>query len=250
MMNDPHVRALIYTVKHSPSVDYERAAALDHDQPRFSARIENSEATITLKEHHSTAATARAIVEPFLRTWEYAADLFDAGDQFRFEFKSADIVDRNPIPGAIFVESVAAVTSTMSVSAHVGRSKYPDPPVGMSSDEDVELMFDCYRQLRQGRRTLADSTYFCLTIIERMAGNRRSAATHFGIEDAVLRKVGDLTANKGGKEARKAKGAKIDLTGPERHWLEATLKVLLRRAAERAAGSVRGMISMADLPSL
>ena len=78
------------------------------------------------------------------------------------------------------------------------------------------------------------------------------AAEIFGIARPVLQKIGELTAKKGGKEARKIDGAYSDFTSAERTWLHQVLKVLLRRAAEVAYDSNARLnqITMQNLPPI
>ena len=110
---------------------------------------------------------------------------------------------------------------------------------------------DCYRAYHSNRRTLADAAYFSLTVLERAAGKRKNAATRFAIDEQVLRKIGELTGQKGGIDARKAKGTVAEFTPNERAWLEQSLKVMLRRCAEVANSSgPHRVIGMSDLPPL
>jgi hypothetical protein len=117
-------------------------------------------------------------------------------------------------------------------------------------------MLNCYRLYCDGRSRLGDSAYFCLTVLEhtlgRRKGRRGSAARYFGIDDPVLKTLGTLTDQKGGREARKAKGAQNEFTNAERIWLQEVMKTMIRRAAEVAYASTakRNLITMADLPSL
>jgi hypothetical protein len=206
-----------------------------------------------MKSHYSTPESARADIEPFLRAWELSAALFDASDKFEFVFERGEIIDRKPTPGPINAKAIIVLSNlTVSAHAHVVRAKYPDPPVGLAVNGDVELMLDCYRMHRADRRSLGDTCYFCLTVLERAAGNRKAAAIKFGIDFAVLSKIGELTTNKGGKEARKIDGAHTDYTATERTWLHEALKMLVRRAAELAhdSNASRKSISMSSLPTI
>jgi hypothetical protein len=103
-----------------------------------------------------------------------------------------------------------------------------------------------------GRCRLGDTVYFCLTVLERVAGGRGPAAQYFGIALSVLNKIGALTGQKGGREARKAKGAQNEFTNAERIWLQEVIKTMIRRAAEIACDpqASRDQIAMADLPPL
>jgi hypothetical protein len=65
-MNDPHIEALHYRIKHASTVDFENAPPVEHPGPGCSVRIENGEVKITMKDHHPTIEDARDAVEPFL----------------------------------------------------------------------------------------------------------------------------------------------------------------------------------------
>jgi hypothetical protein len=215
-MNDPHVEALHYSVRHAEDVDYEKAAPCRHYTAGFTVRIEADRAEVTMKTHHATVETARAEVEPFLRAWELTAALQLRPGEFEFAYDRAAIIDRNPTPGstvAIIAEMGLAIDS---VRAHVGRSKYPDPPpVGLERDATVEMMFDRFRLYRTGRTTLGDAANYCLTVLEYAAVGRKRAAQRYNIAMTILNTLGGLAGEKGGEEARKARGASKPFTGAE-----------------------------------
>ena len=252
-MNDPHVEALHYRLKHSEGVDYAKAKPLEHQEPGFSIRIDNGRADIAMKSHYATAQAARDEVEPFLRAWELSAALKSGPGEIQFDYENASIVDRKPTPGAALqAEAAMIVVSGMQANAIVGRGKYPDPPAGLLCDATVDLMFDRFCRYRTGRTTLADAAYFCLTVLEMNAGGRAAAAQRFSVAATVLGTLGRLAGSKGGKEARKGPGAQSDFSAAERTWLEEAIKLLIRRAAEVAHDPVvsRSQITMAELPSL
>ncbi len=43
-MNDPHVTALVYRLKHGAGVNYDKAAPLEYETAEFKVRIEKLEA--------------------------------------------------------------------------------------------------------------------------------------------------------------------------------------------------------------
>lgn len=254
-MNDPHVVALYYSVKHAEQVNYNKAPRLDHDQPKFTLRVESDRAEITMKAHYATAEEARAEVEPYLGVWELTAALQFRPGEFGFAYVNADVIDRDPTPGLMGNWLLAASASlTAKGEVHVGRSRYPDPPpAGIALDASVELMLNRYYRYCEGTTTLADAGYFCLTMLENSSSRRRAgAARRYAIAKAVLGKLGDLTATKGGREARKAAGSDVEFTAAERHWIEEAIKRLIHRAAEVAGdpSASRQKITMADLPTL
>jgi hypothetical protein len=256
-MNDPHVVALYYSVRHTEDVDYDKAGPLSHDTPSFTVRIENGRADITMISHHATEAAALAEVEPFLRAWELTAALQCRPGEFELAYDRAIIVDRNPTPGSIILAApmIADADFFASAKVHVGRSKYPDPPPpGIARDVAVELMFERLCRYLRGATTLADAGYFCLTVLEMNSSDRRRgrASRRYAIDKPVLDKLGGLTANKGGNEARKAAGANAAFAAAERHWIEETMKRLILRAAEVAGNPTARLplITMACLPPL
>jgi len=113
-------------------------------------------------------------------------------------------------------------------------------------------MFDRFCRYHAGRTTLPDAANFCLPALELNAGGRKAAAGRYSVDMPILGKLGDLAANKGGAEARKADGAGAEFTPAEQQWLEETIKRLIRRAAEVAGGPSAPLpqITMACLPPL
>jgi hypothetical protein len=100
-MNDPHVAALYYGIKHAKGVDYDKAPELHCDQPEFTISVRNDRAEVTMKSHFASAEDARAKVEPFLRVWELTVALQLGPREFEFDYIGANVIDRNPPPGSI-----------------------------------------------------------------------------------------------------------------------------------------------------
>jgi len=256
-MNDPHVQALIYRVEHGQGVNYDRAEPLEFDLAEFHVRVEENRARLELCAHYSEAETARRAVEPFIHAWELSAGLEGSPDDFRIAYDSAEIIDRSPTPG---VHSLVPTGISLNLSAGtptivVGRISYPSPPQGLHVSPDVVSMYDRYRQFLQGKEPISSMAYFCLTVLEAGAsqgGRRAAAAKMYHTEKAVLDKLGELTAKKGGASARKADGISAEFTSAERKWVTEALKKLIRRAAEVAHDSAQDLrqITLSDLPSL
>jgi len=74
-MNDPHVSALVYRVKHDETVNYDKAIPLEYETAIFKVSVKSCEARFDMKEHFPTVEQAREVVEPFIRQWEFAAAL-------------------------------------------------------------------------------------------------------------------------------------------------------------------------------
>jgi len=95
--------------------------------------------------------------------------------------------------------------------------------------------------------------YFCLTLLEAMAGNRGLAARTFRISAGVLGKLGQLTSERGDLSTARKYRAVISgspLTGGEIHWLEEAVKAIIRRVGELATTEQLSTIELSDLPPL
>ncbi len=251
-MNDPHVESLIYKIQHPEDVDYEQARQLTHSEAEFKIELKNGQAEVRLLTHCSTIEDARALVSPFLEVWELSAALEYGAQEFQFVYDRANVVDRNPTPGVVSVEGTILAISGGHAKVHIGRSAYPDPPVGIARDPLVDLLFKRFCLYREGKTTLPDAANYCLTALERSTGSRRDAARVFNVTLRVLSKFGELAAKKGGMEARKFDGSSVEFSTAERAWLDTCMVRLIMRAAETAydPGLVRQQISMNDLPPL
>lgn len=105
-----------------------------------------------------------------------------------------------------------------------------------SNDGEMErngaiLMCRRYVDYKRGRDKLASVGYFCLTVSEELAGNRKAASKRYGID---LSKLGRLTSEQGGEDSRKAMGIKSQISETDRDWIDKVLLILIRRIAEHA----------------
>jgi hypothetical protein len=251
-MNDPHVEALIYHVEHGADVNYEKAAPLEHDTPEFSLRVENGCARFEMKGHYATEEAAREVVSPFIRAWEVAVGLNEGPDEFALVFDIAKVVDRNPPSGIVLrADTGHLLISGHDIKLHRSRSAYPAPAPHLLVSPDVKSMYDRYTGHLQGKEPLASMAYFCVTVL--LAGKRRDVAVKkYQISTPILRKLTRLVTKKGGREARKASGAISEFTPHDRIWIDATIKAIIRRAAEVAYDPRQKLplITIADLPQL
>ena len=257
-MNDPHVVALIYGVKHGDSDDYDKAATLVREEKVFRLRVKDKLARFEMIDHFATAAEAREAVEEYIRVWEFDVCLRRGPDSFRLEFQTAEIEDRNPPPPSKMVRLKATACGVVagSVRAGVSRAQYPAPPAAINMDPsnpDVQTMYQRYTSYRRGHEPLASMVYFCLTVFEYSNGGSRKAVKECQIAKKVLNKIGNLCNNKGGRlGARKAVGITAELTNPERRFLEEAVRTMIRRAAEKAHDPDKKlpMVCLSDLPPI
>ena len=262
-MNDPHVNALVFRIEHGPAVSYsDDAPAIDHDEPGFRVTLKDQTVRFELKEHYATKEEALERVRPYVRSWEMDACLRGRPGDFHLEYQQAEVIDRDPpppTPGPVnlaFTATAGAPTVRMSLS--VVHPAYPPPPAGVTlkaDDPDVATMYDRLSGYYEKREPLPGMASFCLTVLELewrfTKKRRRNVAKVFHIEKAVLDKIGELTATKGGAaSARKAEGVGTDLSPKETRFLEEAVKTLIRRAAEvtQNPGGTFATITLGDLP--
>ena len=243
-MNDPHIVALIYKINHDQSVDYRKAKPMDHEEPDFHVKIANEKVRFEFKKHHATVASARKFIEEYICAWEVDANLRGGANCFKLKLEDEQIEDRNPQPGVQDV-SVTFRTGTPTVTVRATVDKhYPPPPSGLKITPDVQTMYDRYMGYRQDREPLPGMAYFCWTMI------KDNPATKKDFSREIRNKVGRLSSEKGGQQARKADGGAKDLTAQECLFLEEAVKVIIRRVAERAHAPDSDLpkISLSDLP--
>ena len=253
-MNDPHVEALVYVVEHDDSVDYGNATPLHFEHPIFRLTVEYGEARFEPKEHFPTEESARAAIQPFIDTWEFEESLKSEPCQFKLRFRQPKIIDRHPPPDVVSFAVYETLQITDEVSIRISRP-YPDPPSSNPMnirDPDVKTMHTRFAGYRQGHEPLASMSYFCLTVLETKFGSRREAARECKINLPVLSKIGDLTANRGGPQARKAGGTGTELNSQEISFLTQAIAKLILRVAQVAADPNQNLpqISLPDLPAL
>ena len=240
-MNDPHVVALNYKIEHASWVDWSRAEPLQLQEHAFHVRVEDKRVRFAMKEHFATEAEARSAVQDYMDAWELDAALARGPNSFKLRFVQSEIVDRNLTPGAFHVHAGSA-TFTISTSVAQGTvspASYPAPPSrGLRRSPDVASMYFRYVGYREGREPLASMAYFCLDVLLASTGKHHgrlpAAAKRYGISQPVLKRLANLSSNRGGAAARKAEGRSRDLTQQERQFLKQAVTTIIRRAAEVA----------------
>lgn len=85
-MNDPHVAALIYRVKHGPGIEYKRATIFSYSCPKFQLNLDKGFARFDLCEHFSNVDEARQAIADFIRDWESSVILQRGPDEFELIF--------------------------------------------------------------------------------------------------------------------------------------------------------------------
>jgi hypothetical protein len=257
-MRDPHVVALRYRFCYADDVTYDNPPAMDAEADSFNLLLQEDLLTVTLKEHFPSVASAKEAVEPILRAWELDVGLRHGPSEISFDYQDADVIDRDPPqPGNGVVAALVGVSASASVGTlkvHITRRNYPQPPGAFVVTPDVETMWRRYAGHQRGREPLLSMANFCLTVVEGR-GTRGDAANKFAVSNAILRRLGDLVSNRGDEfSARKypQHGTYAPLSGAEEVWIDAAVKLLIRRVGEHAAASHGPLVqlTMNDLPPI
>ena len=162
-MNDPHVVALRYFIKHSDSIDYSEAEPLLIEEAEFRIDVADGRVRFEFKKHFATEQEAREAIAEYIRLWQFDASLRRGNaDAFKLEFDKAEIVDRNPTPGAVRLSGSFQAQVSGSAKLTLQAAAYPVPPQDTALDPDVETMHRRYMNYRQGREPLPSMAYFCV----------------------------------------------------------------------------------------
>ena len=234
-MSDQRVVALFYDIEHRPSVVYREEEPRDYEEENFSVRIENKEVRFTMKAPYATKEEAKEAVREYIDNWEFTAGLRGGPSVFKLVYRNAEIEHQKPLDPVFWKITTTKPTGTLTKS-------YPPPPQsGLKITPKVQSMYDRFMGYRLGREFLPGVAYFCLTVLEgateapkRDRKRRKAAAKQYGIELAVLDKIGTLSSEKGDSQARKADGIGSPLTPSDTRFLEKAIVTLIRRAAEVA----------------
>ncbi len=251
-MRDPHVKTLIYKLRHTEDVDYEKAGPVQHDIGVCVLRLESEELRCVMKTHFVDEASARQAVDPYLEAWKTSAGLELGPSDFDFQYVDAEIVDRDPQAGEFQSRIRVRATVGGDLTLHLSRSQYPELPSRFTVDQLVSDMYHFYRRYREGRERLGVMGFMVLQSFCYDSGGIREAAERYAVSEAVLRKLSDLTSNKGGRDEGRKGPYSLPYTTAERQWIEHATKALIRRAAECAAdpGGQFEPLTAAHLPSL
>ena len=256
-MIDPHVESLRYRLKTSETTTYENPPAVKVIRNEFECHLDDGVLTCRMREHFPAVKEARRVVEDFLRSWEIKTALELGRGEIRFQFEDSNVIDRNPPPPGdpkiVRVSATANITTNTSAQLHIKRRKYPDPPTVFKVTSDVETLWRRYEKYLDGKAELLAMAYACLTFVEVKAGGRKSAAKLLLIQEKILNKLGNLTANKGDAETVRKfpkKGSITALNEKEKKWIEAAVKILIRRMGELANIQAAKSITMTDLPKI
>lgn len=256
-MRDPHVQTIDYVVGSGEGISYSDPQPVSFVNHLGAFELVDGKLSITPAEHFPDEEEARRAIDPFLRDWEMDADLRVNLGMIRFTFERAELIDRNPpppgSPHVIQLKGIASGSMVGNLSIHLTCRDYPQPPHAFRATPEVQHAYRRWISFRAGKEPLQSMAYFVLTLLESVAGDRKSAARSFNIDVEILRNIGKLSSTKGDPDtARKAApGTPFqELTGAEKQWLEKAIPLVIRRLGEHSSGVPLPPISLTDLPSI
>lgn len=248
-MNDPHVISLKYKVIEADSIEFNDPPDVDIDTPDFRGRLSKGILTLEPKEHFESEAQVRPRADDYVRSWEIDAGLQSGRSVFHFRFEGSHIEDRQPAPGTRSIHLSDHMHMSDTVRVEKISPAYPAPPHDFQLTTEVEVLWNRYCRYVEGRELLLGMAYFCLSFLEGNEKNKRKKAEkRCGIDLDVLKKLGDLTANRGDNAtARKFKTPPTPLSSNEQTWIESAIKAIIQHLAIRKQGQI---LKMTDLPPL
>ena len=177
------------------------------------------------------------MVDDFLRSWELDDALLKGRRIIKFNFYDAKIINPNN-PNETIIPSTFGIILGLASEIRVGYHFYPNPPNMFNISPDVLTLWQRYEGYLENHEPLSSMAYFCLTLLQWRAGNRKNAAKKYKIDFKILTRLGILTAeNKGNeKNAQKLKAGKSfsPLTSIEVEWIKAALIAIIRRVGKRS----------------
>lgn len=256
-MNDPHVKALVYDLKTSGRLYFINPDSLEHEIDLFRFTLGSDIARFEMKEHFASEGEAKRAVESFIESWELLFALENNGRDVWLEFKSAEIIDRNPSAEvqSLYAPSIQlGILVGASAEITVGRQDYPRIPTHFVATLDVQTLWNRYKHYSDGKESLATMAYFCLKMAEHtVGGNRDMAKKTLNISGKVLDTIQRLSNTRGNANtARKFFQESIlkPFTAKEKHWLQTAVRKMIQRVGEHGAGAPLPKITMESLPEI
>jgi hypothetical protein len=234
-MNDPHVQQLRYKAIPAPFINFIEGLPVEVETPDFNARLADGELTLNMRTHFRSEEEARHLADPFVNGWAILSGLRRGCSEIRFEFIGADIIDRSPAPntGTANIRTPPSQLAATGIS-HPIKKAYPKPSSNFSATPEVEILWARYQAYFEGRESLLSMAYYCLTFVERLAGGgSQRASKKYKISNKLFEKIGSLTGEAGDYlTARKAEGPPKPLSQEDLRWLDAAIRLIIRRVGE------------------
>lgn len=208
--------------------------------------------TIDIRVECKTIAEARRLASPLVKAWQLEAEICRHPLRgFRFAFWRAEIVGIVPKRAEHAPEPLEYEKDDEGQLVIEWRA-YPPAPNTRFTPEVEAACSRYFKAALDIGEPIQSAAYYVLTIAERASRGRREAASDLRIDEAVLRKIGELTSTRGDNAtARKAIGpAAIPLSEEEARWIDSAVRLLLLHIGVVEADGLPDRLEMSDLPDL
>ncbi|MFN2397905.1 MAG: hypothetical protein ABR543_04575 [Gemmatimonadaceae bacterium] len=255
-MKEPAVSVLIFKALPGPYVRFQDPPSLQFETDLVRASLGNGQLALRLKTPITSETDAVAAVAPLLQAWEIRSGLRAGRPEIQFEFQRAEYIDLDPDGPGPHKKIAVSRTLAVAVDSVLERvsTEYPEPPLDFAVDPDVEALWQRYQDYKSRNEPLLAMAYFCHTVFVALGGgNKRAAAKSFQVDQSVLRQLSELTSIRGTKlTARKVDSQFTGrpLTMREEEWVDAAVRLMIRRLGEARAGQFLRPLKMPDLPNL
>jgi len=243
------VTSLTYRLEPCESVKFVNCPPLEFVNGLGTFRFADGVLVVSLKEKlFDSLETAKRAVEAVLAAWDAKTRLDNWHSALTFRYSSSNVTPKTPPRGGdvLFAEGVSSVAFVGAATLTLTRSTYPEPPSDFQMDRDVATLWARYEQHASGREPLQSMAYFVATVLEGCNDGRQ----YFGASNGVRKTLRILSSRKGDPLTARKADANTPLTPQEEEWLRATVRELIRRAGQFAAGIQLKPLNMNDLPPL
>jgi hypothetical protein len=244
------VTSLTYGLEPSETVKFNACPPVEFANQLGTFRLAGGELVVSLTpELFDSREPAKEAVQAVLRAWDVKTRLNDFHAGMNFLYRSSQVASKTPLPpgeSVVFVEGISSVFAAGSVGLVVTRNSYPEPPLDISMSVDVETLWARYEQHVTGREPLQSMAYFISTYVEG-CGDARS---YFGASNGVRETLRSLASWKGNALTARKADFKAPLLPGEEEWIRVTVREVIRRAGQFAAGLAVTPLNLDDLPRL
>ncbi len=259
-MNDPNFEKVYYHFITEKFTDkFDRASPLQMTQGDFEIELDKGMLTVTPLKHFPDVESAKAAIEPMLRSWESSTFLSHSRFRIHFRFHQADVIDRNPTPDntTINVHSAQSVFVAGTVTVTREMNCYPAPSKSFVSSQLTDELIYRLQQYIDGREPLPTVAYYVLERLERVFvpdkvnDTRKELGKILNVEFKVLDNLGKISNKHDSIIGRHAGLKPNPITQMELGWLDEVVFRLVERVGEINASPISlPTIGMRDFSSL
>jgi len=242
------------------------ATRVVYNLPDFNIRIDGQHVALLPQTHFADSDTVLAACAPLVQAWQIMIATEVNSIDVELSFMQIEWMDRAPSSGVAEarLDSIATGTATMhamSIRPFRRHPNAPDPALRVTPN--MNSLWQRYCGYKRGTEPLLSMAYFVLTVVEALAAQTQAdgtrfkalavAARVFNVEEAVLKKIGELSSTRGDRSTARKVGAnqpERPLMSEECVWLEQAVQKLILQVGRTNGVPSPNSLRLADLPSL